>query len=621
MCGIAGFWQPGAEPKTAGEILSAMTRSLAHRGPDGEGFFQDEASGIALGHRRLAVLDPTPAGSQPMVSPSGRFTVIFNGEIYNFQELRRRLETQGFAFRTRCDTEVLLAAVEAWGFESALRRFVGMFAFALWDKKEKALYLARDRMGEKPLYFYQAPNLLIFASELRAFHKHPQWPAKIDFGALSLFLDFSFIPAPLSIFEQTFKVKPATFWKFHRPTAGKPSVYWHPPLLFPAAPSPLSLDEAAEGFEQRLEQSLAGQKLSDVPLGAFLSGGVDSSLVVFFLQRALDRPLRTFSIGFKEADYDEAPFARKIAEHLQTQHTEFYVTPEEAQAEVPRLMKIYDEPFGDASALPTVLLCRLARNNVTVSLSGDGGDELFGGYPRYAWCRRLWKAFRFWPKPLRILLRNILLRGASSRKIRRAAWSLAFQDAPDLYENLLRSWESRASDLLTKETQEPFFPRLPAPRRMENLEVFLHRIDLQTYLPDDILVKVDRAAMAVGLEVRVPFLDHRLVEWALRLPPYLQGSQKLLLKTVLKRHLPGELFQRPKQGFEIPLAHWLRGPLRAFAESLLDAEALRKEQIWNVCHLRRLWEEHRDGKADHKQILWNLLMFRSWMENQENVII
>ncbi|RMD79436.1 MAG: asparagine synthase (glutamine-hydrolyzing) [Gammaproteobacteria bacterium] len=651
MCGFAGILDPKRRWDGAGmgRLASSMAEALAHRGPDDAGVWTDAEAGIALGHRRLAVMDLSPAGRQPMVSASGRYVIAYNGEIYNFRELRAELERAGRApaWRGHSDTEVLLAGFEAWGVEATLRRAVGMFAFALWDATERALWLARDRMGEKPLYYGWVAGSLAFSSELKALRRVPGWRGEVDRAALALFLRHNYVPAPWSIHRDVRKVPPGHLVRFD---AGAVPGHW--PELRPywslteiadrglADPLPPDPEVCAEAVEEALRRSLAGQQLADVPVGAFLSGGIDSSTVVALLQAMAGRPVRTFTIGFHEAGYDEAREAAQVARHLGTEHTELYVTPREAMEVIPRLPEIYDEPFADSSQIPTFLVSRLAREHVTVALSGDGGDELFGGYNRYVWALGLWRRLDRLPRPLRALAARAIRAvppGAWERlfalagpllpaglrvrqpglKMHKLAELLRCADPGAIYLRLVSHWEDPASVVLG--AGEPATV-LSDPGRQPRLPTFLERmmcLDALTYLPDDILVKVDRAAMAVSLETRVPFLDHRVVETAWRVPVALklrEGKGKWLLRRILHRHVPPELVERPKMGFGVPIEHWLRGPLRDWAEALLDEARLRREGYLDPAPVRRLWWEHLAGRGSWQYWLWDVLAFQAWLE-------
>lgn len=626
-------------------VAARMADALRHRGPDAAGVWVDEEAHIGLAHRRLSILDLSPAGHQPMVSASGRYVIAFNGEIYNHLELRQDL--QGTAeWRGRSDTEALLAGFDAWGLEATLRNIVGMFAIALWDRLKRVLYLARDRMGEKPLYYGWQSGMFVFGSELKALTAYPSFDAEINRDALTLFLRHNAIPAPYSIYRGIHKLPPGTFLQVQ---AGQvdvlPVAYWAARSAAEAGQRNLfrgSDAEAAVELERMLGQAVGGQMVADVPLGAFLSGGIDSSTVVALMQAQSARPVKTFTIGFNEAGYDEAPHASAVARHLGTEHTELYVTPQDAMAVIPSLPDIYDEPFADSSQVPTYLVSRLARGHVTVSLSGDGGDELFGGYNRYFWARDIWRKLGWVPRPLRAALAGALttlppaawdtvmqklgrwlpasLRYANpGDKLHKAAEILAVRSAEEIYLGLVSHWRQPAR--LVANSQEPM-TLLTDPAHRAELPDFEHRmmlLDTVTYLPDDILTKVDRAAMAVSLESRVPLLDHRVVEFAWTLPLTMKirnGQGKWLLRQVLYRHVPQALMERPKMGFGVPIGHWLRGPLRGWAEDLLSESRLQREGFFRPAPVRQKWKEHLSGKRNWQYHLWDVLMFQAWLERQ-----
>ena len=653
MCGIAGFlggaW---SSERQAAATLAKMNRSIRHRGPDHAATWIDGDSRVAFAFSRLAIVDLTPAGNQPMVSHSGRYVIIFNGEIYNHSKLRDRLQREGGAdnWRGHSDTETLLAGIEAWGVRGALEQSIGMFAFALWDKAERTLVLARDRLGEKPLYYgrqgtgHDAPFL--FGSELKALAEHPQFRRDIDRQALTLLLRYNYIPAPFSIYEGIAKLLPGTYLVL-RPDAVDPEihVYWSGAEIATrgvADPLDASPEEATDQLETLLTDAVGQQMVAEVPLGAFLSGGVDSSAIVALMQKQSSRPVKTFSIGFHEEGYNEAEHAKAVARHLGTDHTELYVTSGEAQAVIPSLPTIYDEPFADSSQIPTHLVSRLAREHVTVSLSGDAGDELFGGYNRYSMTANLWGKLAAFPKPLRRAAASALTTispaawnrfGRTARgllpkaarvellgdKIHKGAPLLGSGSASDLYGGMLSLWADPASVVIGA-TEPPsqatgHFPELKGLSSVEQMMA----LDLLGYLPDDILAKVDRAAMAVSLETRVPYLDHRVVEFAWRLPfehKIRGGETKWILRQLLYRHVPRELIERPKMGFGVPIGDWLRGPLRGWAEELLDPVRLAAEGYLRPGPIRAMWQAHLAGHANEQYRLWIVLMFQSWLEAQ-----
>ena len=644
MCGIVGFLDPsGSRDADLPGLLTKMSDCLSHRGPDDAGIWIDERLGLGLGHRRLSILDLSPSGHQPMSSHSGRFVLSFNGEIYNYLDIRRELESVASPIRWRghSDTEVMLEAVERWGVRGSLERMTGMFALALWDRAESTLHIARDRLGEKPLYYGWLDRAFVFASELKALHTHPRWKGEIDRGALSLFLRHTFVPAPYSIYKGIHKLTPGTVLSVRPDGSSTEVAYWSARDVAErgdADPFVGTEIEAADMLESLLSRAVGRQMVADVPLGAFLSGGVDSSTVVALMQAQSERPVKTFTIGFREAGHNEAEHAKAVARHLGTEHTELYVTPAEAMNVIPRLPTLYDEPFSDASQIPTFLVAQLARRKVTVSLSGDGGDELFGGYYRYFVGRRLWHNLGWMPAALRRLAAAGLvaippglvagLMAVSSNKARIANLGerlhklgalLAAASPEEMDRGLISQWNDPAEVVLAG--AEPITAATD-PRQWAKLSDFTQRmmfLDLVTWLPDDILVKVDRAAMGVSLETRVPMLDHAVVEFAWRLPLSYKirgGEGKWLLRQVLFRHVPRELIDRPKSGFDVPIGSRIGGPLRDWAESLLSEDRLRREGYFNPAIIRDRWSQHLAGRRDWQQALWGVLMFQSWLESQ-----
>lgn len=652
MCGICGIWQPpGARFVDPADVLKKMATRLAHRGPDDEGGFRDDIHGIGLGFRRLAINDLTREGHQPMTSASGRFVIVFNGEIYNHKRLRPELERLGCVFRGHSDTEVMLAAIEQWGLEKALDAFIGMFAFALWDKREATLTLARDRLGIKPLYFGHVGGVFVFASELPAIASVPGFAATVDHDAFCLFLQRGVVPAPRSIYQDIAKLLPGTMLRLdaRRAQSGPRAIelaegaesFWSARKIVrdSAARLQFGTDEAAaDHLEALLRDAVALRMEADVPLGAFLSGGVDSSTVVALMQAQATRPVKTFSIGFEENDYNEAPFAHAVATHLRTEHHELYLSAKDTLDVVPLLPSIYGEPFADASQIPTFLVSQLARGDVTVCLSGDGGDEVFGGYTRYfvgqdlrRWVERVPPFARAaagaclrapsavtWDKiagAKRILYRGKAAKQGFGRKVHRLARVLHDSSAAGIYSSLMSEWRREDSVTAARCYVEGW--QAPPPQLPDVVEQ-LQWLDMTTYLPDDILAKVDRASMACSLEARVPFLDHRVVElaWQLPLDQKIRGTRgKWLLRKVLDRHVPSHLIDRPKRGFEIPLKHWLRGPLRDWGESLLDARRLRDEGFFNPAPVRAAWQQHLAGRQNWAFRLWYVLMFQAWLES------
>ena len=638
MCGITGFLSTRSLPP--GQELAAtvgrMGLRLAHRGPDSSGLWVDEACGVAMAHQRLAILDLTPDGAQPMHSESGRFVVTFNGEIYNYAPLRDELAALGHAFRGSSDTEVLLAAAEQWGLEAALERFNGMFAFGLWDREQRLLHLARDRMGEKPLYFGWFGGLFLFGSELKAVRAHPGCGTDVDRDALALFMRHGYVPGPYSIHVGLRKLAPGSLLTVSpaRPGGSAVTRYWsHQRAAARGAAMPFEggPEEAVAAFESLLREAVKMRMQADVPLGAFLSGGLDSSTIVALMQAQSSTPVKTFTIGFREDGFDEAGHARAVAAHLGTDHTELYLGVQDALDVIPRLPELYDEPFADSSQIPTFLVSQLARRHVTVSLSGDGGDELLCGYTRYAKASALWSKLRWVPSPLRALL------GRSLRAIPGALWRRALGDdwadrvdaraeilqhrSPmALYRGLLSLWQQPTRLVLgAREPSTPFMDPGAAPRLSTFTDEMMF-LDALCYLPDDILVKLDRATMGVSLESRVPLLDHRLVELAWRLPLSLKrraGESKWILRQILHRYVPMELVDRPKMGFSVPIEAWLRGPLRPWAEELLAPERLRREGYLDPAPVQAALRAHLSGERHRPYHLWNVLMFQSWLAKQQ----
>jgi asparagine synthase (glutamine-hydrolysing) len=624
-----------------------MTGAIRHRGPDDEGCWLDASVGLALGHRRLSVIDLSPEGHQPMASRDGRYVIAFNGEIYNFRDLRVELEAGGARFRGQSDTEVMLAAIERHGVHAAVGRFTGMFAFALFDRAERRLHLVRDRLGEKPMYYGWSNDTLLFGSELKALRSHPAWRGEIDRGALALFLRHGYVPAPYSIYKDVRKVLPGTVVTFRLDgTRVEPveASYWSARAVAErgaAAAWSGSETELLDELDGVLRDTIRHEVIADVPLGAFLSGGVDSSLVVALMQAQSSRPVRTFTIGFDERDYNEADYAKRVAAHLGTDHTELYVRPAEAQAVVPLLPTLYDEPFGDPSQIPTFLVSQLARQHVTVSLSGDGGDELFGGYDRYALANRAWSLMRLAPRVARRALAGAIrsvppvgwdqalrstglqsaraARRVTGDRLHKVAEILSHDTREALYLDFVSHW--RDAGAVTLGSVEPA-TAFTDPSRWAKVEGLLARmmyLDLVTYLPDDILVKVDRASMGVSLESRAPFLDHRVVELAARIPTRWRvrdGRGKWPLRALLRRYVPDALVNRPKMGFGVPVDHWLRGPLKDWAAALLDPVRLTREGYFDPAPIARKWAEHQDGLRNWHYHLWDVLMFQAWLEAQ-----
>lgn len=635
MCGIAGFLN--SPTATTFETAQQMAEKLHHRGPDDFGIWQNNDIGLSLIHTRLSVLDLSPAGHQPMHSPNGRYTIVFNGEIYNHLDLRNELS---IAWKSHSDTETLLAAFEAWGVEKTLQKTVGMFAIALWDNHKQQLYLARDRMGEKPLYYGFQNSVFMFASELKALKTHPYFEEKIDRNAIALQMRHNYIPHPWSIYQGIHKLQPGTYATI-QPNSTNVTItpYWklHDHIQLDM---PVSADQAINSLDALLKKTIRDQMLSDVPLGAFLSGGIDSSLVTALMQTQSSSRIKTFTIGFDQPGYNEAEFAKAVAQYLGTEHTELYVTDQDALNVIPRLSTLYDEPFSDSSQIPTFLVSQMTKQHVTVALSGDGADELFGGYNRYLWAESLWNRFKNIPLPIRHGMHSLITQ-TSAEKLNTFFESLALLPKKLRYNNIGDKLHKLASilpstsremlylNLISNNNQpqqfiigadEPLcaFQHLQDVNQLDFISQMMYA-DAMGYLPGDILTKVDRASMGVSLETRAPFLDHRVVEAAWTLPLSLkihEGQSKWILRQILYKYVPKELIERPKMGFGAPIGIWLRGPLREWAEELLNEDRLRREGFFYPQPIRQKWEEHLSGKRNWQYQLWDILMFQSWLEKQ-----
>ncbi|MCB9988015.1 MAG: asparagine synthase (glutamine-hydrolyzing) [Rhodospirillales bacterium] len=645
MCGIFGIYKTGVHQDRQTDITSgqAMGSVIVHRGPDDKGLWQDPDTPLLLGHCRLSIIDLSAEGHQPMAAPSGRYMIAYNGEIYNFPELRKTLEDAGTQFRSRSDTEVLLAAVDHWGLNQTLQKINGMFAFALWDRKDRVLHLVRDRMGKKPLYIGWAGRSLVFASELKALRQHPDFKKTVNRNTLTAFMRYGCVPAPHCIYENVWQLLPGYRLTLAMETVvpGQDMVplmepYWHMPrIIEEARQNPIRTDEQTQinQFESLLEQCTRDRMISDVPLGAFLSGGIDSSAIVALMQKQSTRPVKTFAIGFEEQGFDEASHARAIAQHLGTDHHEHYLGAREALDVIPRLPDIYDEPFADASQIPSYLVSRFARQHVSVALTGDGGDEMLGGYLRHSVVPDFWKRVGWLPRPLRQTMAaaikarppqkwDTLIPGQPQigERLYKIAELLPLKGAEEIYTHLVSQWSP--PETVVRDGKEPLIPLTDPAWHPRHLG-FTGRMmvgDALSYLPNDILTKVDRASMAVSLEARAPLLDRRVFEHCWRLPQNMKirdGKGKWLLREVLARHVPRELFERPKQGFTIPVAEWLRGDLRPWAENLLDEKRLVEEGYLRPLVVRQTWRDHLDGKGRNGHKLWAVLMFQAWLDSQK----
>lgn len=638
MCGIAGFLDPD---QRAGEdelkrVAARMAGALHHRGPDAHGVWVEPASGIALGHARLSIIDLSSAGAQPMSSASERYVLSYNGEVYNAAELRAELEQEGHRFRGRSDTEVIVEGFSAWGVVKTIERLIGMFAFSVFDRKEKVLTLVRDRLGIKPLYWGQLDGRIAFASELKALACLPGFPPDIDRDALAAYLCTGYVPAPASIYRGISKLEAGTMLEVRADGGVRSHPYWSAldvAVRGQSLPLKVGETEAVAELEALLTDAVTRRMVADVPLGVFLSGGIDSSTVAALMQANFQKPIRSFSIGFEEAAYNEADAAKAVAHHLGTDHTELYVSGTEALSVVPKLPQIYDEPFADVSQIPTFLVSEMTRKHVTVALSGDGGDELFAGYNRYAQGLRAARAFRQLPGPLPRAISQLLSLASPSTwdsvfavlpagirprqagdKLHKLA-SVLGADAADYYRVLISSW-AEAWVLVDGVARPELAPFAEVARDRFKTEVgWMQYVDMVTYLPDDVLTKVDRASMAVSLEARVPLLDHRVVEFAWRLPEKLkirQGQGKWLLRQLLCKYVPKKLVKRPKMGFGVPIDAWLRGPLKDWASDLLDPVAMGQAGFVDPAPIHAKWAEHLSGRRNWQHFLWNVLMFEAW---------
>jgi asparagine synthase (glutamine-hydrolysing) len=638
MCGIFGFINYSQElnQDRCNETLKRMANVLEHRGPDAHDFWTDQNCIVNLGHRRLSIIDLTRDGQQPMHSSSNRYVIIFNGEIYNYKEVKNKiLKLNNYNFKGHSDTEVILAAIEVWGIEIAVKKFIGMFAIVLFDKKMNKIHLIRDRMGEKPLYYGWVNNQFIFASELKAFKVHPMFNGEIDKNVVNLYFKYNYIPTPYSIYKKIYKLLPATILSINLNNKNEEYInYWK----LSDNKNNLNDKEAIEKLEELLTKSIRRQMLAtDVPIGAFLSGGVDSSIVVSIMQALADKPVNTFSIGFTERDYNEAHHAKEVARYLGTNHTELYLTPKDAYSIIPDLPIYYDEPFADSSQIPTLLVSKLAKKHVTVTLSGDGGDELFGGYERYSVMNKFSKNFNRLPNLMKSQLatafeyfnsnlnQKIINKNSPkmSDRLFRIGELLKTKSELELYDYFLSSWKPSKkiikgdNDLL-----DSFIQGQESLTFYKNNTFFewMMYVDMHLYLPDDILVKVDRASMANSLESRVPLLDHNIVEFAHSLPlekKIKNNSQKWILKQVMYKYLPSEIMDRPKKGFGVPVGEWIKGPLIEWSEDLLNESTISEQNILNTTLIRDMWDEHKQGKRNWQSQLWSVLMFQSWLKKNK----
>ena len=646
MCGITGFIEK-TEKKIAESNLNLMVQEIKHRGPDSNGIWYDENNGIGLAHARLSILDLTSAGHQPMASYSERYIISFNGEIYNHLLLRENLKKSGIniIWRGHSDTETLLACIDTWGLEKTIKKCSGMFAIVIFDKKENSIYLIRDRMGEKPLYYGVQNGVFLFGSELKALKRHPAFQGEIDRNSLALQLKYNYIPTPYSIYKGIKKLTPGTILKVgvnskyaNIEAIGIPVDFWSLKEVAINGQSNIytgNAIEAVNDLNKLLLQSVKEQMEADVPLGAFLSGGIDSSLIVSLMQSQSSSPVETFSIGFDEEGYNEAIYAKQIAQYLGTKHTELYVSALDAMSVIPKLSSLYDEPFSDSSQIPTYLVSAMTKSSVTVSLSGDAGDELFGGYNRYLWTRKIWAKVKFMPPSVRRfiawgmksvspivwnkILRQIVSMPLPGDKIHKLANLLPAQSAEDFYFYLISHWHDVDNIVIGSEYSADPVVNNSAKLDLGSIEQNMMYLDSMSYLPDDILTKVDRAAMGVSLETRIPFLNHHVVEFAYQLPLSMKiqnGESKWILKQVLDKYIPREMMERPKMGFGVPIDTWLRGPLRDWAESLLDESRLKQEGFFHAEPIRKKWNEHLSGSHNWQHHLWDVLMFQAWLDEQ-----
>lgn len=638
MCGITGIWD--FKNKISEGTLKEMTDCLRLRGPDDSGIFVDEKNNVGLGHRRLSILDLSPAGHQPMANDDKTIWITFNGEVYNFSEIRKELEEKRYSFKSNSDTEVIINSYQEWGID-CIQKFRGMFAFAIWDKNKEKLFLVRDRAGVKPLYYYFKDNLLLFNSELKSFHKHPEFKKEINFDALALFLQFGYILAPYTIFENAYKLRPGHYLEVEKDGSFKEIKYWDIVDFYLSEKSNKSEQETEKELEEILTESFKYRMVSDVPVGVFLSGGVDSSLVTALLQKDSKIPLKTFTIGFEEKEYNEAPYAKKIAEYLGTDHHELYCTGKDALEIVKKLPEIYDEPFGDSSGIPTYLVSKFAREKVTVALSADAGDELFCGYSRYVALNDYYNALKKWPPfvikivsfainifsvdflvKLYNILKPILPKYANVKeKIYKFKNILKYKNAElsSIVENSHTHWSQREITKMLKKEHQQLLTNFSEFDKVKDLDSMtqMQAVDFKTYLPDDILVKVDRATMAASLEAREPLIDHKIAEYIARVPIDLKcknGQSKHILRKILYKYVPKELIERPKQGFAIPIDKWLKNDLKGLLEKYLSEDKIRKQGIFDEKYIKKSLDNYLSGEMDSAYKFWFLLIFQMWYE-------
>jgi len=649
MCGFAGFMLDQKINIDSNDVVQNMIDVIDHRGPDDDGIWHDPTETVFLGHKRLAIMDLSEAGHQPMHSFDQKFTIVFNGEIYNHLDVRNSLEKslpKNFRWRGKSDTETLITAISLWGVEETLNSSIGMFAFALWDHRKQILILARDRMGEKPLYFGRIDGAFLFASELKSIVTFPGFDNKVSKSSLKEYLRYNYIPAPASIYEDIYKLIPGSFAVIGKDHSIQYKTYWSPEKVFLHGGKNLFTNDsqALNFMEDQLSDAVSAQMLADVPLGAFLSGGIDSSLIAALMQIQSKEPIKTFTIAFQDSSFNEAPFAKEVADHLGTDHHEILVTDQEVKEIIPKLAAMYDEPFADSSQIPTHLVCKAARQKVTVALSGDAADELFGGYNRYTWTPRIWQKFSWIPFQVRKIFGHLVtalpasildLFGAffnlmlpKEKKITRfsdkfhkmAARLVTSETLDDFCNHMALVWDN-PDDIInmidhTEKHSDEKQSIDSSLKFNDEISQMMYR-DLLTYLPDDILCKVDRAAMSVSLETRVPFLDHRVVELSSRIPMNMKirnNEGKWILRELLYKYVPKKLIDRPKAGFAIPIGEWIRGPLKGWAEDLLIPEKIVSQGYFHSEPIQKMWKEHLSGDYDWTPRLWGILMFQSWLE-------